>query len=198
MDYTDRSPFVLALVENQLIDFYGYDNVNILDFSYTNTSKYNITFRLQATYGGVVQTVCLRLIRTNPNSTNDVLGLECMDNSGDIIYLNYLYSNEQYIMQAMSRVNGVLVPLDERYINFRTTEVEDAYGLQGVFIAFLLVCFGACLGLALRSLITFVLGAYTGLIVSHFVKLISLNMTSIIVMIVIAIIILVRKREPGN
>ena len=197
LDYTTRSPFILSLAQSQISEYVEFDKVNIVSFTATNSTEYNYTFRLQGTYGGNINNLCIRLNGNFANGTT-LLKETCTVSSGDIIYLNRILGNHTYTATVYSVIDDVYFPLESITVSLRGNEARSIFGVQGVFIAFLIVLFLATLGLVTADLLGLVAGAELGIIISSLISLISLNITTIIVMIVIGLILVVRPREPGN
>lgn len=192
LTYTTRTPFILDLTVAQYINYDKYNDVAILDFDYTNVSN-NYTFRLQATYSSYVDNMCLRVYE-GLNST--YLCDKCLNGSGNIIFCSLILSNSTYYADADSIIGDKEFNLEKYIITLKNN--ITVLGLLGVFLAFLITLTCGCVGLYIGSTLETTIGIMVGVCISTLIGLISLSWSSIIVLIIIAISISIRRGERGR
>lgn len=191
LDYTERTPFIINLAQQQLNEYFNYDDVVILNFTATNVSN-NFTFRLQATYDATVDNVCLDVYEANGST----VCYQCLNGSGNIVFCDALLENKTYYADANSVINEKSYNLAQIVVDLRRT--IPILGKQGVFLAFLITLFCGCLGLFMGGSLETNIGLVVGVIISTLFGFVALSWSSIVILIIIAIAIGIRRFERGR
>jgi len=199
-DETLGIDFYINLVESQSVNLVSYDDIEIIDFSYSpghdqvNTND-TYQFRLEATLNDNINKLCMIMKDNYGNELQE----SCLSGSTTTTYLNNITfeDNKAYYVRLVSYSDGVPTLLNP-YFYFDLRNIKDLFSKEGVFYTLLLILLGALFGLINGSPSNTLIGAIAGLILSNIIGFMPYPKGVNIVLVIIMIAIVGKERAGGK